>query len=114
MTKAFSLFMLVFSLAITQGFSQETRKPAPMETADQDKKSEGQKAETPKLEASLSAAEQAERDMLVPRKYQEQLAIEAAKPIKYGPANGTRKTYYKKSSSRKKYYGKKRSSSRRR
>ncbi|KAA9331997.1 hypothetical protein [Adhaeribacter soli] len=109
MTKAFSLFLLVFSLAITQGFSQATSNPAPTETRDQERKTEPQK-----LEASLSPAEQAERDMLVPRKYQEQLAIEASKPIKYGPANGTRKTYHKKSSSRKKYYSRKRSTSSRR
>ena len=98
MMKALSLFLLVFSLALTTGYSQGNQNNTPADNGDKNKKTEPHK-----LEASISPAEQAERDLLVPRKYQEQLAIEASKPIKYGPSTATRKTYskssrYKKSS----------------
>jgi hypothetical protein len=98
MMKALSLFLLVFSLALTPVFSQGTHNVIPADNGDKNKK-----AEPNKLEASVSPAEQAERDLLVPRKYQEQLAVEASKPIKYGPSTASRKTYskssrYKKSS----------------
>src|SRR5688572_11988216 len=99
--KAFSLFTLVFTLALTPVFAQVNY----LDNGDKDKKNDAQKAE-----ASLTPAEQAQRDMLVPRKYQEQLAVEASKPVKYGPTYSGRKSYSKKSSSRRKYYGKKRSS----
>ena len=105
--KAFYLFSLLFMLALTPGFSQGNGSISIAKT-------ETQNTDPHKLEASVSPVEQAERDLLVPRKYQEQLAIEAAKPIKYGPANGSGKKYYsKKYSSRRKYYSKKRSTRRR-
>ena len=109
MMKAFSFFLVLFAFASTQGFSQAT-SPA----SAQEQQLKNQKSDSHTLEASVSPREQAERDLLVPRKYQEQLAAEAAKPIKYGPSTSSRKKYYRSSSSRKKYYGKRRSSSRRR
>src|SRR5688572_22488579 len=99
--KAFSLFTLVFTLALTPVFAQIDYS----DNGDKDKKNDAHKAE-----ASLTPAEQAQRDMVVPLKYQEQLAVEAIKPVKYGPTYIGRKSYSKKSSSRRKYYGKKRSS----
>ena len=105
--KAFSFFLLLFALASTQGFSQANIPASEQELKDQ-------KSDSHTLEASLTPREQAERDLLVPRKFQEQLAVEATKPIKYGPSTSSRKKYYRGSSSRKKYYGKRRSSSRRR
>jgi hypothetical protein len=108
MTKALSLFFLLLALAIRPVFAQGQVVSGGNEQGDK-----AAKAEAQKLEASISPAEQAERDMLVPRKYQEQLAIEAAKPIKYGPTYSGRKSYHRKSSGRK-YHGKKRKSSRRR
>jgi len=110
MMKAFSFFLLLFALASTQGFSQVSTPVA----AEEKQVIQEQRSENHALEASVSSREQAERDLLVPRKYQEQLAAEADKPIKYGPSNSSRKKYYGRSSSRKKYYGKRRSSSRRR
>ena len=107
--KAFSLFLLLFALASTQGFSQVTTP-----TSEEKHVIQEQRSENHTLEASLSPQEQAERDMLVPRKYQEQMAAEASKPIKYGPSTAPRKKYYRSSSARKKYYSKRRSSSRRR
>ena len=101
MMKAFSSFLLLFALASTQGFSQVTKAAGEQEQAIQEQKSENHT-----LEASISPREQAERDLLVPRKYQEQLAAEANKPIKYGPSTAPRKKYYRSSSSRKKYYSK--------
>lgn len=106
--KAFSFFLLLFALASTQGFAQATTPASAQEQSVKEQHSDSQT-----LEASISPREQAERDLLVPRKYQEQLAAEAAKPIKYGPSNASGKKYYR-SSSRKKYYSKRRSSSRRR
>jgi hypothetical protein len=102
MMKALSLFTLVFTLALTPVFAQVNY----LDNGDKDKKNDAQRAE-----ASITPAEQAERDMLVPRKYQEQLAVEASKPVKYGPTYSGRKSYSKKSSSRRKYYGKKRTTS---
>ena len=101
MMKAFSLFTLVFTLALTPVLAQVDFT----DNGDKDKKNDAQKAE-----ASITRTEQAERDMLVPRKYQDQLALEASKPVKYGPTYSSRKSYSKKSSSHRKYYGKKRSS----
>lgn len=109
MMKAISLFFLLLALALTPAFSQGNVVSGGNEQGDKYAKAEPQK-----LEASISPKEQAERDMLVPRKYQEQLAVEASKPVKYGPSGASRKTYYKKSSAHRKYYGKKRSSKGRR
>ena len=86
--KAFSSFLLLFALASTQGFSQVTKAAGEQEQAIQEQKSENHT-----LEASI---------------YQEQLAAEANKPIKYGPSTAPRKKYYRSSSSRKKYYSKRR------
>ena len=108
MMKAFSFFLVLFAFASTQGFSQAVSPASAQEQQPKD-----QKSDSHTLEASVSPREQAERDLLVPRKYQEQLAAEAAKPIKYGPSTSSRKKYYR-GSSKKKYYGKRRSSSRRR
>ncbi len=109
MMKALSLFFLLLTLAVSPVFAQGNKAPSANEQGDK-----AAKAEPQKLEASISPAEQAQRDLLVPRKYQDQLALEAAKPIKYGPATSGRKTYHKKSSKRKSYGKKRRSSHRRR
>ncbi|MBK0404350.1 hypothetical protein I5M27_15235 [Adhaeribacter sp. BT258] len=104
--KAFYLFSLLFMLAFTPGFSQGNGSEA--------SKTESPNHDPQKLEASLSPAEQAERDLLVPRKYQEQLAVEASKPVKYGPSNSSSKKYYsKKKYSSRRYPAKKRSTRRR-
>ena len=86
--KAISIFSLLFMLALTPGFAQGNGSTAsPTESLNNDPH---------ELEASLSPIEQAERDVLVPPKYQEQMAIEASKPIKYGPSNSSSKRYYSK------------------
>ena len=104
--KAFYLFALLFMLACTTGFSQGNSSDA--------SKTESLNHDPQKLEASLSPAEQAERDLLVPRKYQEQLAVEASKPVKYGPSNSSSKRYYsKKKYPTRRYPAKKRSTRRR-
>ena len=103
MMKAFSFFLLLFALASTQGFSQANS------AASEQVKTLKEQPVSETLEASITPQEQAERDMLVPRKYQEQLAAEASKPIKYGPSTAPRKkTYYRSSAARKKAYSKSR------
>lgn len=112
MIKAISLSLLLFILAVQNSYSQS--KEAAANTSEAAVASQ-KNHELEKSELTVSAAEQADRDLLIPRKLQEQLAAEnATKTIKYGTANTP---YHKKPTgkyaSRKKYYGKKRSSGRR-
>lgn len=108
--KALSFFLLLFALASTQGFSQVSTAAH----GEEKQTIQDQKPENHNLEASVSPREQAERDLLVPRKYQEQLAVEANKPIKYGPSSSGKKYYSRSTAARKKYYSKRRRTSRRR
>ncbi|HSI90409.1 MAG TPA: hypothetical protein VK927_04790 [Adhaeribacter sp.] len=110
MMKVLSLFLLVFTLALHPVFSQDLATTEISGNGDEKVSGNGDektkaaeaKAEEKNEEPEISAAEQADRDLLVPRAIQEQLAAEnAKKPITYGPA------HYRKPAARK-YSSKKR------
>jgi len=94
--KAFNLFLVVLTLSASAAFSQGNATAKVFETGETGRKPEGLK-----VEASLSPQEQAERDLLVPRKYQVAMAENAAKPIVlYGPSRSSRKSTSRYSKSR--------------